>query len=68
MLSSLTLISKVKGHVYINIADTDQTVLENELKKKQETISSLPGACFTKYLKPKIFVSSVQTVWNLRKS
>ena len=36
MLSSLTLISKVKGHVYVNIADTDQTVLENELKKSRK--------------------------------
>ena len=27
-----------------------------------------PGARFTKHLKPKIFVSSIQTVWNLRKS
>ena len=28
----------------------------------------IPGASFTKHLKPKTFVSSIQTVWNLRKS
>ena len=27
-----------------------------------------PGVRFTKHLKPKIFVSSIQTAWNLRKS
>ena len=26
------------------------------------------GARFTKHLKPKIFLSSIQVVWNLRKS
>ena len=27
-----------------------------------------PGACNTKHLKPKIFLSAIQFVWHLRKS
>ena len=27
-----------------------------------------PGAHFTYHLKPKVFVSSIETVWNLQKS
>ena len=36
---------------------------ENGMAKSIE-----PGARFTKYLKPKIFLSAIQIVWHLRKS
>ena len=38
------------------------------LLKLSRSVNCEPGARFTKHLKPKIFVSSIQIVWNLRKS
>ena len=39
------------------------------LKKKLLSVAGYkPGACFTKHLKPKIFLSAIQIVWHLRKS
>ena len=65
---------QIKKQILISISGVFHTCgLElgnsyNKIQVERQLQGTKSGARFTKHLKPKISVSSIQTVWNLRKS
>ena len=54
-------------HVHVVLTVKTQLYIQNNLDAVKKIIYN-SGARFTEHLKPKSFVSSIQFVWNLRKS
>ena len=65
-----SLLVSSDGFLFLEFARqiSNHTGLTSSHTNKNGIMLYEPGAHFTKHLKPKIFVHSIQFVWNLRKS